>query len=506
MDPEGWKMATAGYNFLKSQKEITGSKTLQVNRGKHLITERPEKRTISVIRNDCPEKLEGRLQAKTRGDYGNGFPMGEQGKCEMRKSHSAESSMNLVSKCVVKRWTTWKPDSMDHIENLAFASYDRDSEVMAKPVFGVQAKKLPIQVREAGSRVFLPQRGETYGQLSREDIKLNPSSTSTNTKEPTAVFCQKAKIQGNKQRTTTEAIWHGCEADHCEESSLPLGIPLPHPCKSIMVQNKTSQQSRISDSLQRLKATVQEPPVHSMDREHQKVHDKHRLPYKEMPSRSATFSPKESSSVVCQRTGVNKTINVHKDALFTVSSPSKDKIKMDPTILTPKEKPVGNTKHTRLLLIDSQGLPYTMDVEEPKPTNLSNLSNESYFEHSTVNNSTRSLAPRKVYTCPVCFRIFEYLSYLQRHSIAHSKQKPYVCKICGKAFKRTSHLTRHKYTHFGGKPSQCKICQRRFQNTGQLACHMQCHSGEGPHQCDFCHLHFGDHSALQNHILSKHVK
>ncbi|NXI12719.1 ZN581 protein, partial [Irena cyanogastra] len=51
------------------------------------------------------------------------------------------------------------------------------------------------------------------------------------------------------------------------------------------------------------------------------------------------------------------------------------------------------------------------------------------------------------FACPECGRSFAYLSYLQRHSIAHSPLKPHLCRTCGKAFKRASHLERHRGTH-----------------------------------------------------------
>ncbi|XP_008115373.1 zinc finger protein 581 [Anolis carolinensis] len=145
----------------------------------------------------------------------------------------------------------------------------------------------------------------------------------------------------------------------------------------------------------------------------------------------------------------------------------------------------------RYLLIDSQGLPYTVLVEEGVAAAGSNDS-----------GSVGSL--RKVYSCPVCSRTFEYLSYLQRHSITHSESKPHVCRACGKAFKRTSHLERHKYTHSGRKPHQCPICQRSFRDSGELSHHQRVHTGERPYQCEACHMRFGERNTLQRHIRRKH--
>ncbi|XP_060996222.1 zinc finger protein 581 isoform X2 [Dama dama] len=58
------------------------------------------------------------------------------------------------------------------------------------------------------------------------------------------------------------------------------------------------------------------------------------------------------------------------------------------------------------LLIDTQGVPYTVLVDE-----------ESQRETGPDGAS----AQKKCYSCPVCSRVFEYMSYLQRHSITHSE-------------------------------------------------------------------------------------
>ncbi|XP_048373930.1 zinc finger protein 581-like [Sphaerodactylus townsendi] len=150
----------------------------------------------------------------------------------------------------------------------------------------------------------------------------------------------------------------------------------------------------------------------------------------------------------------------------------------------------------RYLLIDSQGLPYTVLVEEGVGTAGSTT--------GSPEGGGNGGPLRKVYCCPVCSRTFEYLSYLQRHSITHSESKPHVCRACGKAFKRTSHLERHKYTHSGRKPHQCPICQRSFRDSGELSHHQRVHTGERPYQCEACHMRFGERNTLQRHIRRKH--
>ncbi|NWV42005.1 ZN581 protein, partial [Grantiella picta] len=112
---------------------------------------------------------------------------------------------------------------------------------------------------------------------------------------------------------------------------------------------------------------------------------------------------------------------------------------------------------------------------------------------------------RRAFACPECGRSFAYLSYLQRHSIAHSEHKPHVCRACGKAFKRSSHLERHRFTHGdSAKPLGCPLCPRRCRDAGELAQHQRVHSGERPFGCPQCPLRFGDRNTLQRHRRRKH--
>ncbi|KAF3815033.1 hypothetical protein GH733_017309 [Mirounga leonina] len=143
------------------------------------------------------------------------------------------------------------------------------------------------------------------------------------------------------------------------------------------------------------------------------------------------------------------------------------------------------------LLIDTQGIPYTVLVDQ-----------ESQREPGADGAS----AQKKCYSCPVCSRVFEYMSYLQRHSITHSEVKPFECDTCGKAFKRASHLARHHSIHRagGGRPHGCPLCPRRFREAGELAQHSRVHSGERPFQCPHCPRRFMEQNTLQKHTRWKH--
>ncbi|XP_012889997.1 PREDICTED: zinc finger protein 524 [Dipodomys ordii] len=139
-----------------------------------------------------------------------------------------------------------------------------------------------------------------------------------------------------------------------------------------------------------------------------------------------------------------------------------------------------------LLLIDDQGVPYTVSAGDAA---------------GVPAGSGPSRAP---HFCPVCLRAFPYLSDLERHSISHSELKPHECKDCGKAFKRSSHLRRHSNIHAGLRPFRCALCPRRFREAGELAHHQRVHSGERPYQCPLCRLRFTEANTLRRHYKRKH--
>ncbi|XP_016009714.1 zinc finger protein 524 [Rousettus aegyptiacus] len=162
------------------------------------------------------------------------------------------------------------------------------------------------------------------------------------------------------------------------------------------------------------------------------------------------------------------------------------KSRQEPPMTQGVTVPVSSGGGSDLLLIDDQGVPYTVS------------------EGSAAGGSEGS-GPRKApHFCPVCLRAFPYLSDLERHSISHSELKPHECKDCGKTFKRSSHLRRHCNIHAGLRPFRCPLCPRRFREAGELAHHHRVHSGERPYQCPVCRLRFTEANTLRRHAKRKH--
>uniref|UniRef100_A0A8C7X189 C2H2-type domain-containing protein n=1 Tax=Oryzias sinensis TaxID=183150 RepID=A0A8C7X189_9TELE len=149
-------------------------------------------------------------------------------------------------------------------------------------------------------------------------------------------------------------------------------------------------------------------------------------------------------------------------------------------VLSPLPSEDCDTKN--ILLIDDQGIPYTLSQDGIKVP----------------------LGSRRVLCCQLCPRIFFYLSDLERHAITHSQKKPHVCQQCGKAFKRSSHLQRHKHIHTGQRNFVCSICTKRFREAGELQRHQRVHTGEKPYQCQLCHTRFAERNTLRRHTKRKH--
>ncbi|XP_072282166.1 uncharacterized protein [Pyxicephalus adspersus] len=477
MDPESWRMAATNLKFLNQQKDMTVPRTLQINPNKYLPTERLKKAAI-VMTSEQPAQQGRLLQVEGRTSYRYGRISLDQG--EINKRCGEESRKIMVSKPSVNKWKNLVPDSLDHRKNVALFTYGSSVQNL-KASYEMELKRLPTLNKDI-ARSFRQEK--TYSQVFRDNAKIGASNI-TNTKEPVC------KVSGNKIHLQNEPILVEDDDDDDdgddEDSNLYPAIPLHPSHKNVVSLNKVSFQSGTSEPLRRIKLSGQESLMRTAGRFNQKMLTQQRVQYKELPTSSGTFLQSDS--------GVS---NIQRDKYISLSP---DESKGELAVSVPKDKS-GSSTFRRFLLIDSQGLPYTVVVEESK-TSKDNMTSDSSSDITHV-DASKSVAPRKVYKCPVCFRIFEYLSYLQRHSIAHSQQKPHVCKICGKAFKRTSHLTRHKYTHFGGKPCQCQICHRRFRDIGELTRHQLSHTGERPHQCQECHMHFGDRSTLQRHMLAKH--
>ncbi|KAM4015215.1 uncharacterized protein ACNLHF_001862 isoform 1-T2 [Anomaloglossus baeobatrachus] len=450
MDPEVWKWQKKGFKIINNQKGIFVSKMLQENHSKHIPTERLLKNPSNIFLREESVKEEDAI-----------INVNEIANCYFKSPEQGE----MVKSCVRQRKTSIfkssdqfadiMPNSKGYRKHVALLTSGTESQRVTKLPSEVENKRLPILVDDVG-HTFISQRQERSSMLYRQDGMLNDNEV----RNLVSNHCSNTKCVRPKK----EAFFQGREDICSQDTHVHHGFSFNNSTKRAILHNNVQHHSDTVDKCKRINISDDRSSVHKVCQKMFNHH--HQVPRRQISPESGELTYSDfTSSVTCKTTKNSMQKNRCRHS-------STDEMKEG--LANFKEKNTSEESSTRrFLLIDSRGLPYTVVVEEPRSISLRNSTGES-----PLTGVSKSSAPRKVYKCPVCFRIFEYLSYLQRHSIAHSQQKPHVCKVCGKAFKRTSHLTRHKYTHFGGKPCQCQICERRFRDIGELTRHQQSHTGE----------------------------
>ncbi|XP_030611973.1 zinc finger protein 436-like [Archocentrus centrarchus] len=121
----------------------------------------------------------------------------------------------------------------------------------------------------------------------------------------------------------------------------------------------------------------------------------------------------------------------------------------------------------------------------------------------------KSTTADKVFTCPICSKVFKFRSLLASHSTIHSDVRPFACDFCSRSFRRLSHLKRHReVVHANGarlpQSFVCHICGKDKKCRSQLARHVIIHTGERPYACDLCSARFNRRGNLQQHRKRMH--
>ncbi|XP_072302807.1 PR domain zinc finger protein 15 [Eucyclogobius newberryi] len=110
---------------------------------------------------------------------------------------------------------------------------------------------------------------------------------------------------------------------------------------------------------------------------------------------------------------------------------------------------------------------------------------------------------KKVYCCPMCCKVFQNSSNLNRHIRSHG-DKLFKCDDCDKLFSRKESLKQHiSYKHSKTKPDmeykyKCDTCEKSFRLENALEYH-NCRTDDKTFQCDICSRFFSTNSNLSKH-------
>ncbi|XP_023314975.1 zinc finger protein 28-like [Trichogramma pretiosum] len=148
----------------------------------------------------------------------------------------------------------------------------------------------------------------------------------------------------------------------------------------------------------------------------------------------------------------------------------------------------------------------SLDMITAKDLNVGSVTNHFLARHtSKITNSVHDRI--KPFKCDICYKSFDYQSYLKLHIIAvHDRSRPFECDICHKSFSFKGYLKTHiSVVHDHFKPFECDTCHKSFGYQHTLKYHLNAvHARSNPFECNICHQSFGQKSDLKRHVNAVH--
>ncbi|XP_029461845.1 zinc finger protein 22-like [Rhinatrema bivittatum] len=187
-------------------------------------------------------------------------------------------------------------------------------------------------------------------------------------------------------------------------------------------------------------------------------------------------------------------------------------------------KQEASTKdNVEYLLIDSKGIPYTVQerndslphLSRGRPANSGERKRHLEKEYTKDVGHSRDFDKQhatwtkdKSLKCPDCGKSFKWPSHLKHHLRSHTDERPFKCPICQKGFKDAHKLARHQQIHPEFKKDmvywklyKCCICGKHFKYPSDLEKHNLIHTGEKPFKCTVCETSFRRFDHLKRHTF-----
>ncbi|VEN39085.1 unnamed protein product [Callosobruchus maculatus] len=121
-----------------------------------------------------------------------------------------------------------------------------------------------------------------------------------------------------------------------------------------------------------------------------------------------------------------------------------------------------------------------------------------------VRNKHTEDAPKKMYGCSVCPKVYLNIANLRSHYSQKHREVgidvSVVCDVCGKKLSCKTKLVQHMRIHTGQKPYVCSYCLRGFVQKTLLDAHLRTHTGEKPFVCSYCGKRFAQGAPYRYHI------
>ncbi|XP_038068484.1 zinc finger protein ZFAT-like isoform X2 [Patiria miniata] len=110
----------------------------------------------------------------------------------------------------------------------------------------------------------------------------------------------------------------------------------------------------------------------------------------------------------------------------------------------------------------------------------------------------------KVYTCPVCRKVYKTKPSLLVHLSTHTKEKPFKCSECSYSSSVKSNLKIHMRKHTNER-LHCDVCNYSCISKGNLKKHKSTHGPkQTPIYCRLCSRRAYTHTHLLRHLESEH--